>query len=200
MNKLILLFFLLTLICCQLTIAQSSKKEIINRNRQILALDTLQIKNGKHLDLAETFSVEKFIEYYVENGGKRNKKYGVLRIVELYKDSVYTYFGRKSVNNLFEFFKVLNNDLDGINYVALDGEALRDKFIAEIVPAKDKQHVKEKKCDTGFHSSIFSYKYLRESKEIAISYKWKISCDFVYKIINKVYKATYSLNSSSFSK
>ena len=72
--------------------AQSSKKESGKRYRMIVKLDTAAIKKGKHLELAQTFSITHFIEYYVENGKEiTTKKYGSLIITELYKDSDFTY-------------------------------------------------------------------------------------------------------------
>ena len=197
--------FLLLLHTCfgAVAVAQTSKKDASRYYKTITKLDTLAIQNGEHLEHAKTFSLGEFIEYYVENGKDvQTKKFGRLSMAELYKDSLFTYFGRKNYYGLIDFFKVSNTALTGIDYARLDGNVLRRKFIDSIVPQADKQKEKEAQnsCSTGNYAAEFKYKYYGDKKELEVTYKWKIGCDFVKKILNKTYTARYSLVSGEFIK
>ena len=155
------------------------------------------------MEFAKTFSLKTFIEYYVEYGKQMfTKKDGLLRIEELYEDSVFTYFVRKTYYGLIDFFKVTTTDLNQVNYEEIDGASLRKRFIDEAIPESDKQWVqkKEKGCSMGSYYTDFDYTYDPGTKELNISYKWKISCDFLYKIIDKVYTAKYNLDTKQFTK
>lgn len=43
--------------------SQNSKKEAINFYKELHKVDINDVKNGKHLDLAKYFTVEKFVSY-----------------------------------------------------------------------------------------------------------------------------------------
>jgi hypothetical protein len=121
---------------------------------------------------------------------------------ELYADSQFIYFGHYARYTILRFLKVDKQELAGVNYNDINGTVIRDRFIKEIVPEEDKARVakKEKSCTMGYYSTEFSYKYLPATREVEISYHWKINCEFLYKIINKTYTARYSLDSNTFSK
>lgn len=202
MRKIISVF----LVVCQLVygalFAQNSKKESLIQYRQMTATDIAEFKQGEHLEWAKTFTLEKFMEYYIEKGQKFfDKKYGSQSIEELYRDSSYIYFGHLSGEGLLYLIKVARQDLDGINFQELDGNEIRKKFIEEVVPNEDKERVKSKdNCSMGSYLTDFTYfKYYSETKEIEIGYKWKINCEFLYKIINKTYIARYNIDTKTFS-
>ncbi len=100
------------------------------------------------------------------------------------------------------FFKVQQNDLIGINYEENDDKQLRKRFVDEIVPAADKEKVEKKGwgCTTFSGKQEFSFNYLKDTKEIEITYEWKEVCDFVARLINKTYTACYNIDTKTFSK
>lgn len=75
-------------------------------------------------------------------------------------------------------------------------------FLNEIVPQSDKDHVskKERDCSAGNTYYDFNYEYKPAMKQLEIKYKWKASCDFVVKLINKTYTAAYDINRNQFVK
>lgn len=181
--------------------AQTSKKESLMEYRQMASTDITEFKEGKHLAWAKALTLEKFMEYYVEKGQKFfDKKYGAQSIEELYRDSAYVYFGHLNGNALIHFMKVIRQDLNGINLHELDGNEVQKRFIEEVVPKEDKEMIRSKdNCSMGYYLTEFNYfKYHRQTKEIEISYKWKINCEFFYKIINKTYTARYNIDTKTF--
>lgn len=179
---------------------QSSKKEAIQHFRDITRLDTSAIKMGKHLEYAQPYSVKQYVEYHAKYGTTDiSKKWGTTIIEQLYQDSTYTYFGRKAMYGLINFFRVSTDELKGLNYQEFDGNFLREKFIAEIVPESDKQKVERNKdYSVGFYTVDFKYNYLPETKSLEVTYRWKIRHDYVVSVINKTYKAVYDLNAKQF--
>lgn len=199
MEKTLLLIFILLSTKCVL--GQNSKKESTDFYRQISKLDTNEIKSGKHLDVAREYTIERFVSYYIEHGEIQNtKKYGTLIIQELYSDSSFRYYGRKYYYGLIDFFKVKISDVLNINLKNIKGTEIRSNFIDQIVPEIDKIKVakKEKSCVSLYSNPQFIYEYKKETKGILITYKWKISCDFLYKIINKTYVASYHIETMTF--
>jgi hypothetical protein len=200
MEKVILIllfYFILTP-----SFGQTQKKVSTDFYRQITKLDTNEIKSGKHLDVAREYTIEHFVAYYVENEKiKFTKEYGTLTIQMLYTDSIFTYFGRKYYYGLIDFFKVKVSDLENINLDNISGTEIRKNFIAKIVPESDKNKViqKQKSCTSSNHTPQFIYDYKKETNSILITYKWRISCDFLYKIINKTYVAMYDIKTRTFS-
>ncbi len=180
------------------TQAQSSKKAAIDQHEQISQLKHADIANGKYLNLAHPFTRKQFVEYYIANTNEiDNKKYSKLVISEVYKDSGFTYFVRevKNRNDVTDFFKVAAKDLQGIRYEQMNGNAIRDSFFKTIVPAADKAMAerKSKNCTTTYFNSDYTYLYIPETDQVEISFKWKISCDFISRIIRKTYTARYDL-------
>lgn len=181
--------------------AQSPKKETLSFYKSVSKLDTNEIKEGKHLEFARTFSVEEFIVYYLVNGKYRDtKKYRLETILPLHKDSSETYFVRKYYYGVLDFFKVNTKDLNEIHYEGLNGDTLRNKFIAEIVPESDKKKVERRsKGQMMFiENPNFAYFYNRITKRIIFKYKWKLNGDLGIRIINKTYKAEYDIATKQF--
>jgi len=204
MNRSIVLMIALALFIGNHSLGQTAKKEHNAWSRELKKIKTSEIRSGQHLHLAKLFSATHFMEYYVAYGKIiHERKYRGLIINELYKDADYTYFAREVLNDLglVNFFKVATRDLSGIDYASLDGNEIRERFIEEMIPQTDKERVKrkEKNCTTARYAPGFDYKYIPGARELVITYKWKISCDHIYRIINKTYTATYSLHTRHFS-
>lgn len=104
---------------------------------------------------------------------------------------------------MITLFKVRTSDLKGINYAPLDGNEIRKRFYNEVVPEKDKAHVRKEKekhhlsAAPEWFVTDFEYRYIREEGTIEISYKWKLVSD-LHKIIDKTYTARYELNTERF--
>lgn len=197
----------LPLIICMLSFSvqagsQQSKKEGIALNSLIGKLDTAEIHKGNHLELAKLYSAEQFAEFWIEHGEELfTKKFGQEKITRLYADSAYTYFAVLSGAYLLNFFKVASVDISGFHYSEVDGEEIRKRFMAEVIPAVEREKVerKEKNCGMAIYNSEYTYKYLRESHAFAISFKWKINCDF-FNIVNKTYRSNYYVDTKTFVK
>lgn len=71
--------------------------------------------------------------------------YNLTTIEQFYRDTAFTYFGRKGHFALINFFRVKNDELKDLNYEDFDRNYLREKFIADVVPESDMQKVQEKK-------------------------------------------------------
>lgn len=177
-----------------------SKKESIQSYRDITRLDTADVKMGRHLEYAQAYSAKQYIEYHAKYGTTNlSKKWGATTIEQLYQDSTNTYFGRKGTYGLINFFRVNNGELKDLNYQEFDGNFLREKFIAEVVPETDKQKVeRNQESSIEFEHAAFKYNYLPETKSLEVTYRWKIRRDYVVSVINKTYKAVYDLNSKQF--
>jgi hypothetical protein len=116
----------------------------------------------------------------------------------LYSDSIYRYYIRRTSYPI-DFIKVKIDDIKDINVLDIDGKMIRQKFIDEIVPKRDKERVARKSNDCSMGSDYwdFKYKYEKKTRLVEVEYKWKVSCDFI-RIIHKTYNATYSLDKKAF--
>jgi hypothetical protein len=202
MRRLILLISIPLWLNSQVAQGQHSKKEVIKYPRLTLRLDTAKIKKGEQLEYANRYSVKKFIEYQIEYGERlEDKKWGTMRIEQLYKDSINTYFGRNSDLGLMTFFWVKNDELEELHYRELDVVALREKFFEEIVPESDKESVKKKARNyvPGVRSWDFKYNYHPDSRLLEMTYRWKVEGRLTA-AINKTYKANYDLHARQFVK
>lgn len=202
MRSIVFIFWVVSQILSGSVFAQNSKKDTNSWYSRLSRANVNEVREGKHLELAKNYSLENFIEYYVREGKERlSKKDGNLTIELLYKDSVFFYFGHLWSWGMQNFFKVKQNDLIGINYEELDDKQLRRRLIDEIVPVADKEKVEKKGwgCTTFNGFEKFTYKYLKDTKEIEIVYKWKSVCDFVARQVNKTYSARYNIVTKTFS-
>jgi hypothetical protein len=166
-----------------------------------MKLDTNEIRTGKHLDLAREFTIEQFVAYYVDHGKVReNKKYGIEIIEPLYTDAVSRYFGLKHSHGLIDFFKIKLSDLKSVNLANIDGMEIRKNFIEQVVQEADKNKVakNEKNCSMTHYIPEFIYDYKKETNAILVTYKWRISCEFLFNIINKTYVALYNIETKTF--
>lgn len=179
--------------------AQTSKKEMSGRFRQLTGLTVTEIKSKSYSHLARQLSLEAFVAYYLENGKEKfTKKYGREHIDTAYSDSSYTYFIRRAGTAPIDFIKVLSKDIDP-EILGLDGGAIRKKFMDEIVPARDKLLVEKKStdCSMGTGYDHFDYYYDRGKRQLLVKFKWKMTCDFV-KVINKTYEARFDIETHKF--
>lgn len=178
---------------------QSSKKESLERYRQLVHTDTNQVKNGKQLHLANELSIDGFVTYYIEHGEtKMTKKYGTLTLKQLYNDSLFTYYGSCSGNYLVGLIKVNTGDFKKLDLSMLNGDTIRTRFISEIVPLVDKQKVRRREAQSmaGTESRVFKYIYHEKENKILVIYKWKVTGDYI-RIIKKTYTALYDLKSGA---
>jgi hypothetical protein len=159
-----------------------------------------KVKAGQQLELAKPFTLQQFISYYTEFGRRHTDlKYGTTYITEAYKDDQFTYFLRGRENYAISFFKVSNTELAKTNYTLLEGDSIRNKFIAEIVPEKDKQKGNtDDKCMMAYESGTFSYLFIEASNQLEVKYHWKVKCELVSTLINKTYLARYYISTQSF--
>jgi|GEM_PF-2809641 len=181
---------------------QSSKKDAVSFYSKLNEIKVADVKKGKHLEVANELSADRFVQYYLETGKKvQSKKYGdYILFEELYKDSLFTYFGRTYTYGLIDFIKVPNQELPSVGFIKLDGQELRKLFINEVIPQEDKNRVtrKDKNCTSGFYSKDFIYSYIKGTDEVEIICHWKIKCDFLYNIINKKYVVRYNIDKKEF--
>ena len=183
--------------------SQNSKKEANTYYRELHKIDTNEVKSGQHLEMAELFTVESFISYYLEHGKIcDSKKWGIETIRELYSDSTYIYFGTMYFYGLLKFVKVAILDLGSIDLSKLDGDTIREQFTQQIIPQTDKAKFnrRESMCMSIVERSQFTYNYQKEENSIFVSYRWKTSCELLFNIVNKKYIAKLSLNTYSFEK
>lgn len=182
--------------------SQKSKKEIANYYKELHKIDTNDIKNGKHLELAKHFTIETFVSYYLEHSKVIDtKKNSIQTITELFADAEFTYFGKTYAYGLIDFIKVPTPDLTKIDLRRLDGNEITDQFIKQVVPQADKENAerKMKGCISVFINPKFEYQYKKNYNYIMITYKWKITCDF-FRIINKTYSAKLNLSDYTLTK
>ncbi len=189
--------------------SQTSKKQMMDRYKQIVALPIEEIKNGKHSALAEAFTLDKFINFYIEYGKDHwDKKFGKTEIIEVYKDSLFFYFikqgnyieGKYVVN----FFKVSSKDLYNINYLLLEKDSLQKQFIREVIPQSDKDKVALRKKTSIYNYTPESYtmkfEFLKESNRIKTTCKWEVDNLHTFKIFKKTYTSYYNLHAGFFEK
>ena len=159
-----------------------------------------KVKSGQQLELAQIHTLQQFINYYVEFGKQHtDKKYGTLYIREVYKDDNFSYFIRGTDDFTLAFIKVKNSELIKTDYTVLDGDSIRKKFIAEIVPEKDKQKGNtDNKCLTAYVSAAFHYAYIESTNQLEVKYHWKVKCEMVSTLINTTYTAKYNISTQSF--
>lgn len=163
----------------------------------IIGLDSAQIKKGQQLHQAQTKQFADFLLDYIEHGKEQKSISFTFSVYEeLYKDETYTYIARICKRGtVLAFIKVSNRTLDQIDWKKIDGNVIRQSFEEQIIPKADKEKVKRRQfhCGGEVDHSVFSYQYLAATQEVAITYHWKLTCDFMYNLINKTYVAHYDL-------
>lgn len=161
-----------------------------------------KVKAGQQLELAKSYTLQQFISFYIEFGKQHtDKKYGTTYITVAYKNDQFTYFLRGANNYVVNFIKVSNTELAKTNYTLLEGDSIRKKFIAEIVPEKDKQKGNTfDKCMMAYESGTFSYLFIEAANQLEVKYRWKVKCELVSTLINKTYTARYNISTQSFEK
>ena len=180
--------------------AQNSKKASISEHRLLTGLTLEQLQTQSYSHMAKEYSLEDFMVYYVEHGQEKvTKQYGSETFRTVYSDSAYTYLVRRTESYNIAFLKVLKEDLADPYILETDGQALRQKFLSEIVPEADKQKVAKATCSMGYQGGGFSYTYNRQTKQLGITYKWKVSCDLI-RVLNKTYQAKYNIETKVFEK
>jgi hypothetical protein len=167
---------------------------------QRVIISPAKVKAGQQLELAKSFTLQQFISFYAEFGKQHtDKKYGTTYITETYKDDQFTYFLRGANNYVVNFIKVSNTELAKTNYTLIEGDSIRQRFIAEIVPEKDKQRGNAaEKCMMAYESGTFTYQFIEASNQLEVKYHWKVKCEMVSTLINKTYTARYNISTQSF--
>ena len=199
-----IMLFLSMLICLSSNkvSGQSPAKGKYRAFRELYKLDMSEVREGKHLEAAKRYSIKEFMEYYAEAGTTDySKKWGRSTIIQLYKDSSFTYFGRGANHYLMDFLRVKNEELKEINYSEFDGQDMREKFYEEVIPQADKQRVERKTRDNmiGSTDTDFKYDYNQETKLLKVICKWTVRGDFM-RVISKTYTAQYDVNARQFVK
>ena len=197
-------FFLFLLFFSTTVFAQTSKEQRKIFWQTPLETKIAAIKSGQLLEFANEVPIEKFMVNMLWYKPQRmNKKDGTYTEEILYKDSAYSYFGKKTLSYLFDFYKVKNNFLTDIDYWHLNREEIEIRFKEEIIPLADKRKVNEKVAYLKpiDDKSRFDYTYIAAEKTMHISYRWKIECvPCISRIVNKEYQAKFNLITRQFIK
>lgn len=178
--------------------AQPANRHVADQNyyRGSSGVNMADIRAGKQLQLAKELTVEEFMGIYLQQGKRsyHHKHEAYLIFDELYRDKVYTYFGIwKNNMYLIDFYKVASKDLEHIDVEALDGNALKQQFVEEVIPAADKV-VETKKSGTNYRQYTFTYN--KAFNRVDVVCKWMYRYRFFFsKDVEKVYAAKYNLQS-----
>ncbi|MBC9932816.1 hypothetical protein [Chitinophaga qingshengii] len=202
MYRIGLLISMFLLWCASYTFGQLNGKK--NRQaRNAIFNDVTAIQQGRNLEYAEGMSVREFVLYYLRNKARQDLKYGNIYTELLYKDSLFTYFGKRVPNDgLVKFFKVSTPELEGVNYEPLDTGKLTERFMREIFPAADKKLLGRGKflSNCWEHSAVFDYQYHPDTKQLEMLFRWTVDCNYRFKKMRKRYVARYYLASEQFVK
>lgn len=197
-------FLLFLLFFSPTVFAQTSKEQRKIFWQTPLETKIAAIKSGQLLEFANEVPIEKFMVSMLWYKPERmNKKDGTYTEEILYKDSAYSYFGKKTLSYLFDFYKVKNNFLTDIDYFHLNREEIETRFKEEIIPLGDKRKVNEKLQYTISTDDIstFKYTYISAEKTMKIVYRWKIDCaTCISRVVNKEYQAKFNLITRQFIK
>jgi hypothetical protein len=198
-GKVILLFLLLF---SRATVAQTTKEERKAFWQTPFDKKIAAIQSGQLLEFAAEMPIEKFMVNMLWYKPQRmSKKEGNYTEEILFQDTAYTYFGKKTVSYLFDFYKVKNHFLTGIDYLHLNREEIENRFKEEIIPVADKKKVTEKLPNYKSINDIsrFEYTYVPAEKIMQVIYRWKIDCNTcLSRAVNKVYRAKFSLVTRQF--
>lgn len=109
---------------------------------------------------------------------------------EFHRDSTFTYFKDPKHS-----FRVLNTELNKIDYKAIDGSALKEKLYDEILPMKDKIDIEVIKCEIGGRKGFDDFKctFIEIEQALSFHFTYFVKCDFFYKF-KKSYSAKYNIN------
>ncbi|GAB2813738.1 hypothetical protein [Ferruginibacter profundus] len=158
--------------------------------------DDWQYQRGAVLTDIKAISLEGFMERWMQNI-KLKPGWFDANLNEMHKDTLYTYFKKATLKTPL-YYKVRNDDLGTVDYTAVDGELIFEKFKNEIVPQEDKNLVK-RFTHMSFDESKrrYNWHYNRQNREIIIDCYWKEHWGFK-KIIDKKYTAVYSIDKKAF--
>lgn len=197
-----LLIPMLLLLCASDTFGQLNGKK--NRHTRIAIFsDVAAIQAGRNLEYAELMTVPEFVLYYLRNKARQDLKYGNIYTELLYKDSLFTYFGKRVPDyGLVKFFKVSTPTLEGVNYEPLDAGKLTERFMKEIFPAADKEVLGRRSFlrNCWEHNAVFDYQYHPDTKRLEMLFRWTVDCNYRFKKRRKSYVGQYDLASEQFVK
>jgi hypothetical protein len=155
-----------------------------------------QVRNGNYLDEAKEVPLDTFLTVWLEN------TYPVkvdINLNELYRDTVFTYFGKQTLKNQ-TLFKIKNKELVKVDYKSLSGDSIRSKFYNEIIPTLDKEKGKGKNCKSTYTKIDFKYKFIASENAIEVKCHYKVTCEFIARLIKSDYLAKYDLINKTFIK
>jgi hypothetical protein len=159
-------------------------------------LDFGQVRTGNHLDKAREVKLDTFVTIWLEN----TRPFKVdMNLNELYKDTIFTYFGKQTFRDQ-ELIKIKRDELQRLDYKAIHGDSIRSKFYHEIIPAKDKNKAERKGCSTTMINIDYKYKLIEKENVIEVRCHYKVTCEFMIRIIKADYYAKYDLRTRSFIK
>lgn len=147
--------------------AQSPKKSSGAWYTAIRQLDTNELKQGRHLELARDGDIAWLVKDYIWHGPYRQDlKYGFRQLLRVYEDSGYVYFVVHSLHGNIRFFRIPATQVLASHYEELHPNTLPERFFAEIMPERDKKRY----LPRGWHEAEppfkFEYRYLPESSEL----------------------------------
>jgi len=174
--------WILISVILQYFISCKSPHDLINFN---------DIKQGNYLGEASEITVDTFISLWIENETPYKFDFNLNK---LYKDSIFTYFGKQTFKYQ-SFYKVRNENLYDIDYQSIIGDSIRKKFYYEIIPIEDKN--KQNKCSSAFIDFDYTYKYIKNENSIEVKCRYKVLCEFLFNIIKKDYSAKYNIENKT---
>lgn len=155
-----------------------------------------QVKTGYHLDNAKEIALDVFVAAWLENTQPFKLD---MNLSELYRDSLFTYFGKRPLTSE-NFFKVKNDNLRKVDYNLLNGDSIRLAFFNEIIPPEDKKRGKGENCSSTYTKIEFRYELIEAENAIEVKCHYKVTCEFITRLIKADYHAKYDLRKKVFIK
>jgi hypothetical protein len=159
-------------------------------------LDFGQVRNGNYLDKAKEVQLDTFVSVWLENTHPFKVD---MNLNELYRDTSFTYFGKQTFKNQ-ELIKIKSDELKRLDYKSLNGDSIRKKFYNEVIPTEDKNKSEKKNCTTTTINIDFKYKFIESENVIEVRCHYKVTCEFMIRLVKADYFAKYDLRNRTFIK
>jgi hypothetical protein len=159
-------------------------------------VDFGQVRNGNYLDKAKEVKLDTFVTVWLENTYPFKVD---MNLNELYCDTLFTYFGKQTFKSQ-DLFKIKNSELRRIDYKSLNGDSIRTNFYNEIIPTKDREKGDGKNCTTTSIKIDYEYKLIESDNLIEVRCHYKVTCEFMIRLVKADYFAKYDLRNRSFIK
>jgi hypothetical protein len=159
-------------------------------------LDFGQVKNGNYLDRAKEVKLDTFVTVWLENTYPFKVD---MNLNELYSDTLFTYFGKQTFKNQ-DLIKIKNSELRKIDYKSLNGDSIRTRFYYEIIPTEDRKKSDGKNCTSTSIKIDYEYKLIESENIIEVRCHYKVTCEFMIRLVKADYFAKYDLRNRTFIK